>query len=381
MTVSIGQTVLYNAITPARVVSLTNVAGTYNNGPSNNGVNATLTVAASSLTIDSVLVEEGDRVLLQNQTTPAQNGVYICKEISSVVILQRSDDQQTIEQLKAGQFILIGAGTTNAGAAFALVEPIPQVIGVDSFLWVSSPLSGALGTAGSKAASDNALPTLASTAGSGFTAGNFVVSTDALGTLEDAGISPSDIPGITLASAHIYVGNGSNVATDVAMTGDIAITNAGVTSIASGVIVNADVNAAAAIAFSKLAALPSTQVLVGSAGGVATAVAMTGDVTISNTGVTAIGAGKVLLAMLGTGISPAYVVKYAGKDVSGGGSATVVITATGVAASDVVFANIQASANAVTIQKVTPTTNTITVLCSGDPGAATISYQALRAAS
>ncbi len=39
----------------------------------------------------------------------------------------------------------------------------------------------------------------------------------------------------TLTSAHILVGNGSNVATDVAMSGDIAITNAGATSY-SGIV-------------------------------------------------------------------------------------------------------------------------------------------------
>lgn len=38
----------------------------------------------------------------------------------------------------------------------------------------------------------------------------------------------------TLTSAHIFVGNGSNVATDVAMSGDISITNAGVTTLVSG---------------------------------------------------------------------------------------------------------------------------------------------------
>lgn len=54
-----------------------------------------------------------------------------------------------------------------------------------------------------------------------------------------------------LTSANILVGNGSNVATAVAMTGDIGITNAGVTSISSGVIVNADINASAAIEVSK----------------------------------------------------------------------------------------------------------------------------------
>jgi hypothetical protein len=57
----------------------------------------------------------------------------------------------------------------------------------------------------------------------------------------------------TLQSAHIFVGNASNVPTDVAVTGDIAISNTGVTSIGAGVIVNADINASAAIAYSKLA--------------------------------------------------------------------------------------------------------------------------------
>jgi hypothetical protein len=43
----------------------------------------------------------------------------------------------------------------------------------------------------------------------------------------------------TLTSAHILVGNGSNVATDVAMSGDITISNAGVTAIGSNKVTNA----------------------------------------------------------------------------------------------------------------------------------------------
>ena len=65
----------------------------------------------------------------------------------------------------------------------------------------------------------------------------------------------------------------------------------------AGSILNAAIGAAAAIDFSKLAALTSANILVGSAGNVATSVAVTGDVTISNAGVTAIGAGKVTEAM------------------------------------------------------------------------------------
>lgn len=56
----------------------------------------------------------------------------------------------------------------------------------------------------------------------------------------------------TLNSTQILVGNGSNVATAVSMSGDVTINNLGVTAIGSGVILNADINAAAAIAYSKL---------------------------------------------------------------------------------------------------------------------------------
>ncbi|NBU93031.1 MAG: hypothetical protein EBS18_00365 [Actinobacteria bacterium] len=57
----------------------------------------------------------------------------------------------------------------------------------------------------------------------------------------------------TLTSANILVGNSSNVATSTAVTGDVTISNTGVTAISSGVIVNADVNASAAIAGTKIA--------------------------------------------------------------------------------------------------------------------------------
>jgi len=157
----------------------------------------------------------------------------------------------------------------------------------------------------------------------------------------------------------------------------------GAGSIPAGSIVNADVSASAAIAFSKLATLTSTQVLVGSAGNVATSVAVTGDVTIGNTGVTAIGSAKVLLAMLGAGIAPSHVVKYAGKRTTAGGSASEAFTVTGVAATDIVFVTIQTvGVTPRTIVSAAPTTNTVTIVFSGDPSTDHIvSYQALRAAA
>ena len=58
-----------------------------------------------------------------------------------------------------------------------------------------------------------------------------------------------------LTSANILVGNSSNVATSTTVTGDVTISNAGVTAIAAGVILNADINASAAIVDTKLATI------------------------------------------------------------------------------------------------------------------------------
>jgi hypothetical protein len=89
-----------------------------------------------------------------------------------------------------------------------------------------------------------------------------------------------------------------------ALTGDITGTVSSdltsgasiATAIAAGAIVDADVSASAAIAHSKLAALSSANIIVGSSTNVPTARAVTGDVTISNTGVTAIAAGAIVNA-------------------------------------------------------------------------------------
>jgi hypothetical protein len=187
-----------------------------------------------------------------------------------------------------------------------------------------------------------------------------------------------------LPSAQILVGSAGNVATAVAMTGDVTITNAGVTAIGAGIIVNADINAAAAIDFSKLAALTSGNILVGSAGNVAASVAMSGDITISNAGVTAIGAGKVLLAMLGTGITPAAVIKFMNEVTTVGGAAAEAFTVTGaVGATDRAFVQLVApGSNTVSVLYAVVTDNTLTVTFSGNPGNdAIINYQIVREAS
>lgn len=99
------------------------------------------------------------------------------------------------------------------------------------------------------------------------------------------------IPGdITLAQGSILVGNASSVAAAVAAQGNAQIL------IGNGTTLNSvAVTGIVAIDNAGLTTIPltSAQILVGSAGNLATAVAMSGDVAISNTGATTIQAGAV----------------------------------------------------------------------------------------
>ena len=147
-------------------------------------------------------------------------------------------------------------------------------------------------------------------------------------------------------------------------------------------ITNAEIAANAAIAFSKLAALPSADILVGSAGNVATAVAVTGDVTISNAGVTAIGAAKVTKAMLAATVRPAAMIVFGGNETTVGGAAAEAFAIAGiVGATDIAFCQmVDNGTNNVTILQAVCTDDTLTVTFSADPGNdAVFNYQIVRA--
>jgi hypothetical protein len=161
---------------------------------------------------------------------------------------------------------------------------------------------------------------------------------DAAGVVTYGSVPAGSITGNNLTSTDLTVTGGTG-ATLTAVTLDIAnnaVTNAKMadnaignaemldnaittTEISNGTILNADIDAAAGIAYSKLANLPSANILVGSAGNVATATAVTGDVTISNTGVTTIGALKVTNGMLAGSIASSNLV---GTDIATVGTIT-----------------------------------------------------------
>jgi hypothetical protein len=165
MTTSVSEYVFSPWLTPVRVVSTANIAGTYYNGPNNNGVGATFTIAASSLTIDSVVVAVNDRVLLQTQTATYQQGIYVVESIGSTVVLKRSEDQQSLEQIQTGQYVSVKGGSVNAGSFFTVIEPRPQNIGVDAIVFSADPASGAAVTFSGPASTANSPAIFSGTSG------------------------------------------------------------------------------------------------------------------------------------------------------------------------------------------------------------------------
>lgn len=122
---------------------------------------------------------------------------------------------------------------------------------------------------------------------------------------------------ITLTDGHILVGNTSNVATDLAMTGDVTIADTGATTIKSSVALagspttttqTAGDNSTKIATTAYVDTLADGQIRVGNASNVATPVTMSGDVTIADTGATTI---KSSVALAG---SPTTTTQTAGDN-------------------------------------------------------------------
>ena len=78
---------------------------------------ATLTNAGANaaLTLDGVSLNVSDRVLIKNQTTASQNGIYTVTTVgdgSTAWVLTRAADFNTSAEIQGGDFVFVTGGTT-----------------------------------------------------------------------------------------------------------------------------------------------------------------------------------------------------------------------------------------------------------------------------
>jgi hypothetical protein len=103
-------------------------------------------VAVGTLTIDSytlVIGDVGKRLLIKNEATQANNGVYILTQAGTALlpyILTRATDYDTsgagTNEVDQGDLILVINGTTNANTSWVQQTPLPITIGSTAIVFI-----------------------------------------------------------------------------------------------------------------------------------------------------------------------------------------------------------------------------------------------------
>ena len=132
-------------------------ANTYNNGTS--GVGATLTANANgTLTIDGYTLVSGDvgkRLLIKNEATQANNGVYTLTQAGTAglpYILTRATDYDSsgsgTNEIDSGDFLYVIAGSTLANTSWVQQTPLPITVGTTAIVFIQFAAGGSSYTAG-----------------------------------------------------------------------------------------------------------------------------------------------------------------------------------------------------------------------------------------
>jgi len=108
-----------------RVATTANLTATYSNGTA--GVGATLTNSGSqaAFAVDGVTPSQNDRVLVKDQTTAAQNGIYILSTVGSGSanwVLTRATPEDQPAELSGGSFVFVEEGTANGDNGYVFTH-------------------------------------------------------------------------------------------------------------------------------------------------------------------------------------------------------------------------------------------------------------------
>lgn len=113
----------------------------YDNGVS--GVGATLTNAStqSALTIDSIVLSTGNRVLVKDQASALQNGIYVVTDIGSAstnwVMTRSTDfDNNPGGEVEGGDFVFVQEGTVGADNGYVVTTNGEITVGTTPITWV-----------------------------------------------------------------------------------------------------------------------------------------------------------------------------------------------------------------------------------------------------
>ena len=91
---------------------------------------ANLTLSGPGASIDGISLSSGDRVLVKNQSTASQNGIYVWNGAGSA--MTRATDADANAEVTAGMFVFVEEGTVNADQGFVLTTDGSITVGSTS---------------------------------------------------------------------------------------------------------------------------------------------------------------------------------------------------------------------------------------------------------
>jgi hypothetical protein len=214
------------AATTGTLASITGGTVTYNNGTA--GVGATLTLSVALTVLDGYTLLNGDRVLVKNEATQANNGIYTWA--TGGTVLTRATDFDTAAEMASGDFTFVTNGTLYANTGWVQTDPV-TVVGTSPVTWVQFSGAGAYtaGTGLTLAGTQFSITNTAVTAGaygSATQVGTFTVNqqgqltlagnttvTPAVGSITGLGTGVATALAVNVGTAGAFVVNGGALGT------------------------------------------------------------------------------------------------------------------------------------------------------------------------
>lgn len=172
-----------------------------------------VTVATPGTAIDGVTLTTGDRVLLKDQSTGSENGIYDFN--GSAAPLTRSADADNSTEVKPGTQVFVSEGTVNGNTTWQITTDGPITVGTTSLTWAQTG-SGASYSAGNGIALAGGVFSVNPLTNGGIVVGAGGVSVLAAGglTVGSTGVvlaASAAGNGLTLTSGILAVGSGTGI--------------------------------------------------------------------------------------------------------------------------------------------------------------------------
>lgn len=117
--------------TTGTLASITGGTVTYDNGTA--GVGATLTLSVALTTLDGYTLQNGNRILVKNEATPAYNGIYTWA--TGGTVLTRATDFDTAAEIASGDYTFVTYGTTYASSGW-VQSTVMVTVGTTPITWI-----------------------------------------------------------------------------------------------------------------------------------------------------------------------------------------------------------------------------------------------------